>query len=215
MKLANRFTRQVRRDSNQVPPPPVPGLLYEIRDEPATGSRVAGSQMPDSGSIPRAPGRTEDQLFQTSVQVLADWVVKERGSFTDAALERSALAVGYTSDEFAAAARVAEARATDRASQAPVKSAARRGVLAAYGVVWLLFATRYFGWPTIYGLGPFLQLILTIAMGIGLAISLLVIRRGRPDPDRQWRATALLLVVPVVLLVGVAGLCLPFTAVVS
>ena len=54
------------------------------------------------------------------------------------------------------------------------------------------------------------QLILTIALVITFVISLVWIRARRPDPERVGRALAILLVVPVVLLVGVAGLCLPF-----
>jgi hypothetical protein len=60
------------------------------------------------------------------------------------------------------------------------------------------------------GYGPFLQVILTVSLGIGLGISLLVIRAGHPNPEKRVRAMALLLAIPVVLLIGVAGTCLPF-----
>jgi hypothetical protein len=55
-----------------------------------------------------------------------------------------------------------------------------------------------------------LQVILTIALAVGLAISLIVIQLGHPDPGRPGRAMTILLVAPVIMLLGVAGSCLPF-----
>jgi len=168
--------------------------------------------MTDSGPPPEeaTPGAPQvSWAEERRVVALTDWVAEHRASFTDAALERSAIEAGYTSEEFATAA----GRAADRTALAPIRSSARRYVLAAYAIVWLGFAVVYLGRSTMYGTGPIAQLVLTIVLGIGLAISLLVIRRGRPDPDRRSRAIALLLAVPVILLVGVAGLCLPFTTI--
>ena len=142
---------------------------------------------------------------------LAAWVAAQRGSFNEGALERSAIAAGYTAEEFKAALGSVDAEAA-RAELAPAKSTARWLVLAGYLAVWVAFATVYLGRSTQYGMGPILQVSLTVALGIALALSFLAIRRGRPDPERRSRAVALLLVVPVILLVGVAGLCLPFTA---
>jgi hypothetical protein len=161
-----------------------------------------------------APDATPPATPQTGwteggrVELLADWIAAQRGAFTESALERSAVAAGYTSDEFAQAVAVTEMRS----ALGPIRSTARRAVLAAYGIVWAVFALVFLGQPTAYGLGSILQLVLTIALGVGLAISLFVMRHGRPDPERRARALALLLAVPVVLLVGVAGLCLPFTS---
>ena len=168
--------------------------------------------MTEPGATPEgAPAGTPrvplDQ--QGRVNALAGWIAEQHGSFTDAALERSAIEAGYTSAEFATAAGLV----TDRTAMAPIRSSARRYVLAAYAIVWLGFAVVYLGRSTMYGAGPIAQLVLTVSLAIGLAISLLVIRRGRPDPDRRARAIALLLAIPVILLVGVAGLCLPFTSV--
>ena len=166
--------------------------------------------MTEPGATPEgAPAGTPrvplDQ--QGRENVLADWIAVQRGSFTDAALERSAIEAGYSSEEFVASAGLA----ADRTALAPIRSSARRYVLVAYAVVWLGFAVVYLGRSTMYGAGPIAQLVLTVSLAIGLAISLLVIRRGRPDPDKRPRALALLLAVPVILLLGVAGLCLPFT----
>ena len=134
-----------------------------------------------------------------------------RGKFTVEALRASALEAGYAADEIEAAIHLAEVRDAERQASAPIRSSARMAILLAYGIVWILFAVVYLGRPFAYGAGPIAQLILTIALGIGLAISLLIIRSGRPDPGRRTRAMGLLLAVPVILLVGVAGLCLPFT----
>jgi len=155
---------------------------------------------------PRRPlGTWNDQV---RVSFLTDWIAKQRGSFTDAALERTALATGYTHEEFVAAIGFADARLAQHAAISPIRSRAAMFVLAAYAIVWGLFAIPYLLRSSTYG--PGLQTILTISLGIGLGLSLLVIRFGQPDPERRSRALALLLAVPVILLIGVAGTCLPF-----
>lgn len=161
---------------------------------------------PQMSSTPRPPLGTWDDRIRVSF--LTDWIAKQRGSFTDAALERTALATGYTHEEFVAAIAFADARLAARAAIAPIRSRAAIYVLVAYAIVWGLFAIPYLLTSTTYG--PGLQTILTIALGIGLGLSLLVIRFGQPDPGRRSRAMALLLAVPVILLIGVAGTCLPF-----
>jgi hypothetical protein len=126
--------------------------------------------------------------------------------FTPAALREAAIAAGYTADEVDAA----MARQRDRHALQPIRTRARVIVLAAYGLVWLAFAAVYLARPTGYGTGPLLQMILSIALIVALLPSLLWVARYRTDPTRTGRALVALLVVPVVLLVGVAGLCLPF-----
>jgi hypothetical protein len=155
---------------------------------------------------PRTPLRTWDERLRVSF--LADWLARQRGSFTDAALERSAIATGYTHEEFVAAVEVADARRAERAALEPIRSNANKFVLGAYAAVWLLFAIPYLLSPN--SSGPTLQLILTIALGTCLAISLAIVNLGRPNPKQVGRATVILLVVPVLLLLGVAGTCLPF-----
>jgi hypothetical protein len=170
----------------------------------------------DPGTTPpHEAGPAEPQIPPnegTRVDALAAWIGAHRDAFTDAALERSAVGAGYTAEEFAAAAKQAAAT-SDRSALDPIKSSARRGVLIAYGIVWLVFAVAYLGRSFQYGVGPILQGILTIALGIGLGLSLLVIRYAQPDPERRSRAMALLLAAPVILLIGVAGTCLPFVTV--
>ena len=55
-----------------------------------------------------------------------------------------------------------------------------------------------------------LRMVLTVALLIALGLSLLWLRSRRPDPSDLSRALAVFLVVPVILLIGVAGLCVPF-----
>ena len=76
--------------------------------------------------------------------------------------------------------------------------------------MWLLFAIPYLGRSTMYGAGPLAQGILTVSLILGLLLSAAFLRVLHPDPDRAGRALAILLVVPVVVLLGITGLCLPF-----
>ncbi len=144
------------------------------------------------------------------VDQLAAWVTSNRSAYTDAALGRAAEAGGYTAEEIAAALELATSLEHDREAIKPIRSKAKRAILAAYGIVWLLFAIPYLLGPTHYGSGPVLQGILTVSLLVGLGISAVFLRVIHPDPDRAGRALAILLVIPVVVLVGITGLCLPF-----
>ena len=124
-------------------------------------------------------------------------------------MERSAVAGGFTAEEFRQALALTETRERQQRAMGPVRSKARQIVLAAYGLVWLLFAIPYV-FRSAYGSGVILQAILTVALLIGLAISLVVMRAVHPDPARVGRALTILLVVPVIVLLGISGLCLPF-----
>jgi hypothetical protein len=157
-----------------------------------------------SVELPAIPDDPKDR-----VGLLGTWIKEHRGYFTDTSLERIAVKAGYTHDEFIEAVAILEARSRDSAGIGPLKKTARWFVLGAYGATWLFFAIPYLGpWATSYG--SLLQTILTIALAVGLAISLIVIQLARPDPGRPGRAMTILLVVPVILLLGVAGSCLPF-----
>jgi hypothetical protein len=83
-------------------------------------------------------------------------------------------------------------------------------VLASYAIVWLVFAIPYLSWDTVYGYGPLAQGILTVMLGIALLVSWLWTRSRRPNPADTNRAMFVLLSVPLVLLVVLGGLCLPF-----
>jgi len=137
-------------------------------------------------------------------------MVEQSASFTPEALDRSALAAGYAPGDVTAARGRADARIRSTETLAPIKSTARRAVVVAYLAVWVAFGVAYLVSPP----RPFdfefvLFPVLTMALVITLAMSLGIIRSIRPDAARPTRALVLLLVVPVILLLGVAGLCLP------
>lgn len=165
------------------------------------------------------PGSTADDGDPTGVKVpwdqkkreavLAEWIGTEGATHTDAALEAAAVTAGYTPEEFKAAMTLHLRRTVE----APIKTTARLWIVVAYVVVWGLFAIVFLTRPSTYGAGVVAQIILTITLGIGLALSLVIIRLGHPDPERRSRALVLILAFPVVMLLGVAGLCLPFTTV--
>jgi hypothetical protein len=163
---------------------------------------------PTSDPPPISPGGP----WQTGTRVeqLATWIEAIRPGFTDAAIERSAVAGGFTAEEFREALVLAEASQHRGEAMAPIRSKAKRIILAAYGIVWLLFAIPYLVRPTTYGAGPIEQGILTISLTIGLVISAVVMRALHPDPARVGRALVILLVVPVIVLLVIGGLCLPF-----
>lgn len=165
------------------------------------------------------PANSSDEL---RLRELATWIDRHRFTYTRPALEASAAGAGYTREEFEAAWPIAEVFGAPReAHRGRVKWRARAVVLVAYGLTWILFAIAYLR-PLqtassdqlnplqTPGYGQFMQAILTIALGTGFAISWVWTRSMRPDPERLVRALAVLLSVPVVLLVGVAGLCLPY-----
>lgn len=163
---------------------------------------------PDPGQAVPEPAWASPSKPLSRVDQLASWVEANRTKFTEAALERSALETGYTKAEFDEAVRLASRREGERQVIKPLKGRARLMVLLGYGLVWLLFGTQF-----LFGPEPYLstyQLILTMSLLVAIAISLAWIHVRRPDPDRIGRALAILLAVPVVLLVAVAGLCLPF-----
>jgi hypothetical protein len=140
------------------------------------------------------------------LSALAGYLARHAGQFTPEALRQAAIDAGYTPDEIT--------QASDRARRAaavrPIRARAQWIVLGAYALVWVLFASVYLTRDYSYGMGPVLQSILTISLLIALGLSLLWVRWRRPDPSTVGRATAVFLAVPVVLLVGVAGLCVPF-----
>jgi hypothetical protein len=140
------------------------------------------------------------------VDALARYLGSHAGQFTPEALRQAAIDAGYTPDEIEQAAD----RARRAAAIRPIRARAQWIVLGAYALVWVLFASVYLTRDYSYGMGSVLQGILTISLLIALGLSLLWLRWRRPDPSTVGRATAVFLALPVILLVGVAGLCLPF-----
>jgi hypothetical protein len=137
---------------------------------------------------------------------LQGWIGQHRSAYTASALEASAIAAGYTRDEFQAAFD----RARQREALKPIRSRSRRLVVAAYGLTWILFAIPYLTDTSRWGFGGLLQLILTASLGMALFLSWIWTRWLHPDPSRSSRAALVLLSLPFVLLIGIAGLCVPY-----
>jgi len=173
----------------------------------AQGGPAPGQQDP-TPITPGGPWQTGSRVEQ-----LAVWMQALRSSYTDAALERSAIAGGFTADEFQQARVLADTRQRQQEAMGPVRSRASWIVLFAYGLVWVLFAIPYLLLPSSYGAGPLAQGVLTVTLLLGLLLSWLVMRALHPDPTRVGRALAILLIVPVIVLLGIGGLCLPFVSI--
>ncbi len=180
--------------NDQGPPP-------DDQAGPATGPEAAPPawDLLSDSSDPRA-------------EVLAAWIADQRGAHTMAALERSALESGYTEADFDKAVGLAGKAEREREVVKPLRRQASLIVLLGYALVWIFFAFQYLliPAPDAYVGGSGLQTILTIALLVTIGISLIWIAVVKPDPDRAGRALTIFLAVPLVLLIGVAGLCLPF-----
>ncbi len=164
--------------------------------------------------IPPAPGRDrpDGSVGPDHVAELARWLGEHAASFTPEALDRSAIAAGYAPGDVGAARRRADARIRSTQALAPIRSTAKRAVVLAYVAVWVAFGVAFLVSPSQpLDFDSVLFVVLTVALVITLAMSFGIIGSFRPDAARPNRALVLLLVVPVVLLLGVAGLCLPFT----
>jgi hypothetical protein len=145
------------------------------------------------------------------IEALGEYFFAHGDRFTPEALRRAAADAGFSPEEIEAAADRATARQRTDDVARPLRRQARWIVIGAYGIVWVLFAAVYLTQPVLYNAGLFFQGVLTVALLIALALSLAWLRRRRPDPGNAWRAMVVFLVVPVILLIGIAGLCLPYT----
>ncbi len=173
---------------------------------------MTGQGTSREGVTPPAPptGRGDGWRGDT----LESWWDRNGNAFTEDALRSAALAAGH--DEAAVSAAIDGARrlADYREAVKPVRAKARWIVLAAYGVVWSLFAVAFLG-PRggvglTSGMGPLLLVVLTISLALALAVSTIWLRSRSPDPAAIARGMAVFLVVPAILLIGIAGLCVPF-----
>jgi hypothetical protein len=162
-----------------------------------------------------APAGAGDPAGADHLTALAQWMVENATSFTPEGLDRAAITAGYPAGDVA----VARARATARIHAIdlqPIKATAWRVVAVAYLAVWALFGLAYYlSPPRPLDFEFVVFAVLTVALGVALLLSIGVIRAARPDAERPTRALVLLLVIPVALLLGVAGLCLPTAQIAS
>ena len=145
------------------------------------------------------------------VAALSEYFIAHADRFTAEALRTAAADADFTPEEIDRALELVAARHRADEVVLPLRRQARSIVIGAYVIVWLLFGSVYLTQRMIYDAGVILQGILTVALLIGLALSLLWVRGRHPDPTTVARAMVVFLVVPFIFLVGIAGLCLPFT----
>jgi hypothetical protein len=164
--------------------------------------------MTDPGPpTPPLEGRNAKPRARRAYQlgVVTTYFESNRGSFTEDALVQAARAQGYSDDV------VDEARLRARANEAsgPIRHRARRWIQVAYLVTFAVLAIgmlanesqRYMG-----SLIWFAFLALALTLGFALLASFAWLR-GRRTVGVGPGGIVLLLSVPVVLLVTVAGLC--------
>ena len=169
---------------------------------------------PAGAPAPRRGDSGFDASFRP--QILHEYFWSYRDRFTEAALAASAQTSGYTPDEIAAAITSVARRRADEAAAKPVRARARRYVLAAYAITFVLFAIAFLR-PSapesgyLRGIGPIALGILGFTMVIALLLGLAWVRSRRPPAERAESALGLMLAVPFVLLVLVAGLCVATT----
>jgi hypothetical protein len=166
----------------------------------------------DRPAAPRPrPASDINQPFRG--QRLEGYLWSNRDKFTEAALAHAAEAAGYGPEEVAAAAQAVARRRADEAAAKPVKARARRIVLAGYGITWLIFAFLFLrpdapDIPSYYGTRPVALGILAFVMLIAVGLGLAWVATRRPPAAQAERALAIMLAVPFVLLVLVAGSCI-------
>lgn len=148
--------------------------------------------------------------------ILIGYLWSNRDRYTEAALAKAAGDAGFTAEEIADAADEVARRRRDEIAARPVKARARRTVLAIYAVTFLVFAVLFLrptGGEATYSraFAPVAVGVLGFVMLVALLIGLAVIGAQRPSADRAEGAFGVMLAVPVVLLIVVAGLCVATT----
>jgi cytochrome bd-type quinol oxidase subunit 2 len=144
-------------------------------------------------TTPPAPASTE-----RGAEAAEAYAEANLDRFTPDALVAALVASGHEREGAKAAVRQASARR----GAAPARATARRGVLLAYGLTYLVLMLALIGLPSRYGGGQIGAVILTVVLGLALAISWWWVRR------RRGSATlGAMLGLPIVLLVIVGGTC--------
>lgn len=151
-------------------------------------------------------GATSDRVASLSEYFLAG-----AEHYTAEALNQAAMESGFSSEEIEEAHGRALDRQRDEEFAAPIRSRARRIVLAAYGLVYAGFAVLFLTVAYRLGAGIIALVILSLALLVALSVSLAWVRSRHPSEDKMEGALAAMLAVPFVLLIAVAGLCVAGT----
>jgi hypothetical protein len=147
----------------------------------------------NGGSLPAVPRPTSEGAGAIDAYIEAN-----QDRFTPDALEAALVAAGHDRE----AANAAIRRVASRRAAGAAKGRARRVVVIAYGLVYLVLVAGLLGGPYNYGEGTIGAVILTIMLGIALAIGLWWIGRRRTSASMGG-----LLVLPLVLLIAIGGIC--------
>jgi hypothetical protein len=160
-------------------------------------------------NVPASP----DQLIVTPtgghaerVSTVARYLETNRDRFTEDALIKAARDRGYPDDVL----EEARARARAGGTAAPVRQRARRWVLIAYHVTFALLTVGMLAseYSRSYGAAYIGSVVLAGTLGIALLVSLGWLRWQGGKVGQSAAGAAVLLSIPVVLLVVVAGSCL-------
>jgi hypothetical protein len=160
---------------------------------------------------PTSPIWDASEVAEDRIRLLVGWLREHQGSFTRLALERSAASAGYTSDEFEVAWQRMVVGDPLRPGRRRLIIQAALLTIVAYGATWALFATDFLGPSLGYVPGIGLLQVLTVTLAVALLVSLAWTWSRRPNPEEAVQSMVVLLSLPLVLLVSIAGLCLPFT----
>ena len=147
----------------------------------------------NGGPLPEAPAPTGSDS-----DALDSYIEANLDRFTEGSLRAAAERAGFSGDEIEKAIR----RAGARRQTAPLAARARRIVLAAYAITYLVLVVGLVGRRDYSSDGGLLTLVLTIALGIALAIGLWWIGRRRTSAG-----LGTLLALPLVLLIAIGGIC--------
>ena len=177
---------------------------------------MTGSQPPETppadGSTGPRPAWEASVLPSTEhVRVLAEHFLRYRRTHTAEALGRAALTAGYSQEEIVAAINRVEAGLAAIEASAPKRALAQRAILAAYGLTYLVLAVALLNQANLYGFGAIAVFILTPVLGLALLISMVWARWSGWARRGASVNIAVILSLPVILLVLVAGSCVVTT----
>jgi len=159
------------------------------------------------------PAPARDPSSQWRGLELENYLWSNRDRFTAEALAHAARSAGYTDEEIGAAANNVERRRVVE----PVKARARRYVVTGYAITFLVFAVAFLrpsNTQAAYyyrGSGPIALGILGSMLVITLLLALAWVGGQHPRAERAEAALGVMLAVPFVLLILVAGLCVATT----
>jgi hypothetical protein len=150
---------------------------------------------------------------ESRIDRLTAYLVEHGDRFTPEALRAAAADAGYTPDEIETAEDLVATRRRVAEAARPLRMRARLIVLAAYSLVYAVLAWALLSAPNLdyLGTGEAALVVLTIVLGIALLISIAWVNRRGRTPARLEGALLAMLVAPLILLGGVAGLCVVTT----